>query len=71
MAQFKYMGEPPQSFVESFAPCTKITVPQKDGTKLVLENQSGFPIGAVIPYDFQDETSVRAMRVNPRFQEVV
>lgn len=71
MAQFRYLGEPPQSFVESYGPCTKIAVPKKDGTKTILENPTGFPIGDVLPYDFTDETSIASMRVNPRFQEVI
>lgn len=65
------MGEPPQSFVESYGPCTKIAVPKKDGTKTVLENPTGFPVGDIIPYDFIDDTSLASMRVNPRFQEVL
>lgn len=71
MAQFRYLGEPPQSFVESFGPCTKIAVPKKDGTKTILENPTGFPIGEVIPFDFTDATSIASLQVNPRFQEVV
>jgi hypothetical protein len=70
MAQFRYLGEPPQGFVESYGPCKKITVPQKSGVMLVLEDPTGFPVGDIIPFDFTDETSIAAMRVNPRFQEV-
>jgi len=70
MAQFKYLGEPARSFVAAYGPTKRIVVPKKDGTKTVLENPDGFPIGEVVPYDFTDPMSLLVMRADTRFQEV-
>lgn len=70
MAQFKYLGEPPRSFVSAYGPTKKIAVPKKDGSKTVLENPAGFPIGEVIPFDFDDQISLMFLRADPRFAEV-
>ena len=37
----------------------------------VLKNPTGFPLGEVIPFNFTDERSLRVMRVDPRFEEVL
>jgi hypothetical protein len=70
MAQFKYLGEVPRSFVASYGPTKRIAVPKKDGSKTVLENPAGFPIGDVVPHDFTDQISLMFLRADPRFQEV-
>lgn len=70
MAQFKYLGEPPRSYVESYGPTQQIAVPKKDGTETVLDNPAGFQIGDVLPYDFTDQISLMILRADPRFQEV-
>ena len=70
MAQFKYLGEPPRSYVVNYGQTKKIAVPKKDGTKTVLENPSGFPVGDVLPFDFTDPMSLEVMRADSRFQEV-
>ena len=70
MAQFKYLGEPARSYVAAYGPTKKISVPKKDGSKTVLENPNGFPIGDVVPYDFTDQISLMVMRADSRFQEV-
>lgn len=70
MAQFKYLGEPPRSFVSAYGPTKRIAVPKKDGSKTVLENPNGFPIGDVVPFDFTDQLSLMFLRADTRFQEV-
>jgi hypothetical protein len=70
MAQFKYLGEPPRSFVAAYGPTKRIAVPKKDGSKTVLENPDGFPIGDVVPFDFTDPMSLMIMRADTRFEEV-
>lgn len=70
MAQFKYLGEIPRSFVVSYGPTKKITVPQKNGGRTVLDNPDGWPIGEVLPYDFEDQISLIFLRADPRFEEV-
>ena len=70
MAQFKYLGEAPRSFVASYGPTTTIAVPQKNGAKTVLDNPDGWPVGEVLPYDFTDQISLMFLRADPRFQEV-
>lgn len=70
MAQFKYLGEPPRSFVSAYGPTKRIAVPLKDGSKTVLENPAGFPTGDVIPFDFTDQISLMFLRADTRFQEV-
>jgi len=76
MAQFKWLGEdqldPPQQWVKEYGPCEQVAVPKKDGTTTVVEAPpGGFPINSIIPYDFTDERSIRVLRADPRFQEVV
>ncbi|NCA16494.1 MAG: hypothetical protein EBS90_05520 [Betaproteobacteria bacterium] len=70
MAQFRYLGEPPRSFVAAYGPTKRIAVPKKDGSKTILENPTGFPIGDVVPFDFTDPMSLLIMRADTRFQEV-
>lgn len=70
MAQFKYLGELPRSFVASYGVVTKITVPQKGGGHVVLENPDGWPPGDVLPFDFEDPTSLFFLRNDARFEEV-
>ncbi len=70
MAQYKYLGEPPRSFVAAYGPTKKIEVPKKDGTKTVLENPAGFPIGGVLPYDFVDSLSLMVLDADPRYAKV-
>ena len=71
MAQFKYLGEPPRSYVSAYGPTKRIAVPKKDGSKTVLENPAGFPIGEAVPFDFVDQISLLFLRADPRFQEVI
>ena len=71
MSQFKYLGEPPRSFVSAYGPTKRIAVPLKDGSKTVLENPTGFPIGDVVPFDFTDQISLLFLRADPRFEEVL
>ncbi|MBM4356929.1 MAG: hypothetical protein FJ096_02360 [Deltaproteobacteria bacterium] len=70
MSKFRYLGEPPRSFVAAYGPTKKIAVPKKDGSKTVLENPTGFPIGGVLPHDFTDQLSLMFLRADTRFQEV-
>jgi hypothetical protein len=70
VAQFKYLGEPARSYVAAYGPTKKIAVPKKDGSKTILENPAGFPIGDVVPFDFTDPMSLLIMRADTRFQEV-
>jgi hypothetical protein len=70
MAQFKYLGEVPRSFVASYGPTKKIAVPQKNGGRTVLDNSDGWPVGEVLPYDFEDQISLMFLRADPRFEEV-
>jgi hypothetical protein len=70
MAQFKYLGEPSRSFVTAYGPTERIAVPKKDGSKTMLENPNGFPVGDIVPFDFTDPMSILIMRADTRFQEV-
>lgn len=70
MAFFKYMGEPPRSYVSSYGKTTRLAVPKKDGSKTVINKPEGFAIGAVIDYDFTDQMSLMFLRSDTRFQEV-
>ena len=71
MSQFKYLGEPPRSFVSAYGPTKRIAVPLKDGSRTVLENPAGFPIDEVIPFDFTDQISLLFLRADSRFEEVL
>lgn len=71
MAQFIYKGEVPRpGLVASYGNAVKFAIPKKDGSKTVLENPAGFPVGVVVPYDFTDSLSLMFLRNDPRFQEV-
>ena len=75
MARFKYMGEPPRpQTVKKYGPCKTIKIPKKDGTTMVLQasdQETGFPIGEDIGTDIEDERSLRVLRGDMRFQEIV
>lgn len=73
MARFKYLGEPPKPFVQSYGPMQEIRVPKKDGSKLVLTPippATTFPIGADLGYDITDERSIRILQADPRYQQI-
>jgi hypothetical protein len=78
MAQFIWLGEPPRSYVKTYGPTLKLKVPKKDGTHTTLTKPApGFPVDQVVtdseddPVDFTDERSLRVLRADTRFQEVV
>jgi hypothetical protein len=78
MAQFKWLGEGeiPRDYVASYGPTTEIKLPCKDGSWQVLTDGAGFPVDQVIeqegsPVDFTDERTLRVMRADPRFEEVI
>lgn len=77
MAEFKYLGEPARSYVQSYGPTNEIKVPKNDGTWDVLTKAGGFPIDQIItddggdPINFTDERSLRTLRTDTRFEEVV
>jgi hypothetical protein len=68
MAEFKYLGEPPRSYVENYGPTNEIKVPKQNGTWDVLTKVGGFPVD---PVNFTDERSLRTLRTDSRFEEVV
>ncbi len=77
MAQFLWKGEIARpGLVQSYGPTTKITVPKKDGSYTVVTDGTGFVIDDVIaqsgtPVEFTDERSLRTLRADPRYEEVV
>jgi hypothetical protein len=75
MARFKYMGEVERkSAIKDYGPCKVIKIPLKDGSKMILtapDQEAGFPIGEDIGADITDERSLRVMRADARFQEIV
>jgi len=73
MARFKYLGEPPRPFVKTYGDTHNIKVQLKNGTVQVLEPKTGdhFVIGADIGYDITDEHTLRILRADARFQEIV
>lgn len=71
MARFIYKGEVARpGLVASYGKAIKFAIPKKDGSKTVLENPTGFPVGEPVPYDFTDSLSLMFLRNDPRFQEV-
>ena len=76
MAHFRWLGEdkitPPRKWVQSYGPCEQVKIPKKDGQYTVVEAPpGGFPVNSVIPFDFTDERSLRVLRADPRFEEVI
>ena len=74
MARFLYNGEPPRSYVITYGPTLIIKIPKKDGTIMVLNApnpQTGFVIGDDIGTNITDERSLRVMRSDTRYTEIV
>lgn len=75
MARFKYLGEPPRpGMVAKYGPCKMIRVRRKDGSVqelLPMPPATAFVIGEDIGHDITDERSIRHMRANSRFEEIV
>ena len=69
VAFFNYLGEPPRPLlVTSYGPTKEIAVPKLDGTRTVLTNPTGFPIGDQLPFDFVDELSLAFLDADSRFE---
>lgn len=75
MARFKYLGEPARpGLVAAYGPTTELRLPCKDGTTHVLTPvapATRFEPDADMGYDITDPRSLRALRVDHRFQEIV
>lgn len=76
MAEFKWLGND-FPWIETPGTTDEIKVPRKNGTWQVLTKAGGFPVNQVItddqsdPVDFTDERSLRVLRADTRFEEVV
>lgn len=71
MASFKYLGEPPRpTLVASYGPTKEIAVPKMDGTRTVLTNPAGFPVGDTLPFNFTDQLSLAVLDADSRFERV-
>lgn len=74
MARFKYLGEPPRQFIRTYGPCLKIKVPRKVGGVQELTPippKTSFVIGEDIGYDITDELTLRVLRADTRYEEIV
>lgn len=76
MPRFKYLGEPMEKFpfLESQGDLLQIKLRQKDGSVRVLDPvppATYFEIGQDIGYDITDERSVRQLRADTRYEEIV
>jgi hypothetical protein len=74
MARFRYLGEPPRSYVTAYGPTILIKVQKKDGTQQTLTPvppATSFVIGQDLGYNITDERSVRQLRADPRYEEIV
>lgn len=75
MARFRYLGEPPKTSkaVKTYK-ITQMKVPQKDGSKRVLTPippATFFEVGQDLGYDITDERSLRVLRADTRYEEIV
>lgn len=71
MARFKYKGELPRpGVVVQYGPTVKLTVPAAGGSRVVIENPAGFPVGEVIEHDFTDSVAINFLMNDPRFEQV-
>jgi hypothetical protein len=79
MPKFKWVGEIPRPWVETYGPTTAYKVVKKNGTMRTCvpdDPVAGFQVGEVLKDDarqeinFQDERSIRALTVDPRVEEV-
>ena len=74
MARFKYLGEPPRSYVVAYGPCTSIKVPSKAGTQTLtpVVPATSFVVGNDIGHEITDELALMALRADSaRYQEIV
>jgi hypothetical protein len=73
MARFKYLGEPPRSYIKAYGACTEIRTPQKDGTIRTLTPvppKTEFIMGEDIGHDIVDQLSLLAFRADARYEEI-
>lgn len=81
MPKFKWLHEIARpSLVTSYGPTTEVRIPKKNGTirTCTPDNPAvGFQTDEVLKdevraeINFQDERSIRALTVDPRFEEVI
>ncbi len=82
MARFRYLGEPERSkLVKQYGATLAIRVPTTQGVISVVPapsvvpaeagTQPAFVPGAIIDHDFTDPRSLRHLRADPRFEEVL
>jgi hypothetical protein len=71
MARYKFLGEPPFSFVETMGPTNTIIIPLKDGGSQTLEGPpGGFVVDQDIGHDITDSRAIRSMDVDIRFERI-
>lgn len=71
MAQYKYLGPTPRSYVTSFGVTKALIFRTKDGTRLRLDapdQERGFKPDDIITIDNPDARITRALAVDPRFE---
>lgn len=75
MARFRYLGEPPMpGLVVKYGPTIRINIPRSDGTWDTFDapdQDVGFAIGEDIGVDITDARSLRCMRANERYEEII
>lgn len=71
---FKYLGEPPRSYVKTYGEMTEITYLKNDGTPVNLTPippATQFVPGQDIGYDVVDPRGIELLSSDPRFQKIV
>ncbi len=80
MPKYKWLGEIPRPWVESYGATTEVRIPKKNGTIRTCtpdDPVAGYQVDEVLKdeareeINFQDERSLRALDVDPRFGEVI
>ena len=72
MARFRFLGLPPRAGI-TFGGTVKIRLRHKDGTVTTLDPTppaTEFVVGEDIGSEVLSERTLRALRVDPRFEEI-
>jgi len=72
MARFKYKGEKARPWA-TFGNTTMLQLPTKDGRTLLtpVPPATKFTIGTDIGYDITDPLTLKSLRTDTRFEEIV
>jgi hypothetical protein len=73
LARFRYLGEIPRRGVKAYGPCVALRLPSETGGRVEVRPPPGaarFEPGADLGLEVTDGAMLRALRGDPRFEEI-